>query len=115
LWRVAEEKTQTVSIVVVMRNGEEVTVASEPGLSVMQSIRDAGVEDMLALCGGVRSCATCHVFVDAEWVAAVGTPDPDETDLLDTSTHRQANSRLSCQIVVRAELDGLRVTMAPED
>ncbi|MFQ3666791.1 MAG: 2Fe-2S iron-sulfur cluster-binding protein, partial [Sphingomonadaceae bacterium] len=68
-----------------------------------------------ALCGGSCSCATCHVHVDPAWFARVGGPHPDEADLLDSSDHRTEYSRLSCQIRFGPDLDGLRVTIAPED
>lgn len=97
------------------RNGSERTIEARPGWSVMENIRGAGFDELLALCGGCCSCATCHVHVDEEWLAAVGSPGADEDDLLDSSSHRRANSRLSCQIDFAEALDGLRVTIAPED
>ena len=102
-------------LIVVSRDGSEKTVEAENGLSVMEAIRDNGFDELLALCGGCCSCATCHVFVDDEWRAAVGTPGEDENDLLDSSDHKQASSRLSCQIEMSDALDGLKVTIAPED
>jgi ferredoxin, 2Fe-2S len=100
---------------IVTRDGTERTVEGRAGWSVMENIRDNGFDELLALCGGCCSCATCHVHVDPEWIEAVGPPKPDEDDLLDTSDHRVATSRLSCQIEFSAELDGLRVQIAPED
>jgi 2Fe-2S ferredoxin len=102
-------------IKVVTREGQEIVVEATSGLSVMENIRNAGVEEMLALCGGVKSCATCHVFVDERWMQAVGAAHSDETDLLEASSHIQQNSRLSCQIPMTEVLDGLKVTLAPED
>jgi 2Fe-2S ferredoxin len=102
-------------LIVVNRAGEETAVEATSGLSVMENIRDNGFDELLALCGGSCSCATCHVHVDEDWLAAVGAPNPDEDDLLESSDHRQPNSRLSCQIEMTAVLDGLRVTIAPED
>ncbi len=99
-------------IIVTTRDGSERTLAAKPGLSVMEIIRDAGIDELLALCGGCCSCATCHVYVEAGNAGAAGA---DEADLLDSSDHKQANSRLSCQIPFTAALDGLRVTIAPED
>lgn len=81
----------------------------------MQSICDAGINELLALCGGMCSCATCHVYVDDEFVDALPPMTADEDALLDASGHRQANSRLSCQIVMSASLEGVRVTIAPEE
>jgi ferredoxin, 2Fe-2S len=102
-------------LTIVSRDGTEKTVEGRAGWSVMENIRDNGFDELLALCGGCCSCATCHVHVDPEWIDAVGPPKPDENDLLDTSDHRVATSRLSCQIEFRPELDGLRVQIAPED
>jgi len=103
------------SLTIVTRNGTERTVEGKVGWSVMENIRDNGFDELLALCGGCCSCATCHVHVDPEWIEAVGPPNSDEDDLLDTSDHRVETSRLSCQIEFRPELDGLRVQIAPED
>lgn len=103
------------SITLVTRDGTESTLPAQPGLSVMEIIREGGVDELLALCGGCCSCATCHVYVDADWQQAVGGPGEDENDLLDSSSHRRAESRLSCQISFTPALDGLRVTIAPED
>ncbi len=102
-------------ITIVSRNGSERVVDGREGWSVMEVIRDAGFDELLALCGGCCSCATCHVHVDEEWVDQLPPVSADEDDLLDTSSHRDARSRLSCQIQVSDALDGLRVTIAPED
>ena len=102
-------------LTIVTRDGSETIVEGRVGWSVMENIRDNGFDELLALCGGCCSCATCHVHVDPEWIDAVGPPKPDEDDLLDTSDHRVETSRLSCQIEFRPELDGLRVQIAPED
>ena len=102
-------------LTIVTRDGTEKTVEGRAGWSVMENIRDNGFDELLALCGGCCSCATCHVHVDPEWSEAVGPAGADEDDLLDTSDHRLGTSRLSCQIEFGPELDGLRVTIAPED
>jgi ferredoxin, 2Fe-2S len=102
-------------LTVVTRDGTGATVEGAAGLSVMEVIRDNGFDELLALCGGCCSCATCHVHVEEEWVAALPPRGDDEDDLLDSSDHKQANSRLSCQITFGEELDGLKVTIAPED
>lgn len=102
-------------LIVVDRAGAATEVAAKPGLSVMENIRDNGFDELLALCGGSCSCATCHVHVAPEWFDAVGPANRDEDDLLDSSDHRVATSRLSCQIDYTAALDGLTVTIAPED
>lgn len=103
------------TLIVVDRNGNEKSVSGEVGLSVMEVIRDNGFDELLALCGGSCSCATCHVHVDPQWTQATGEPSEDENDLLDSSDHRDATSRLSCQITFTEALDGLKVTIAQED
>jgi 2Fe-2S ferredoxin len=103
------------SLTIVTRDGSERTVEARTGWSVMENIRDNGFDELLALCGGCCSCATCHVHLDDEWFARVGPRKPDEDDLLDTSDHKIATSRLSCQIEYSEALDGLRVRIAPED
>ena len=102
-------------LIVVDRAGREKAVEGDAGLSVMEVIRDNGFDELLALCGGCCSCATCHVYVDEDWTAKVGGPGEDESDLLDSSDHRETNSRLSCQIDFTDALSGLKVTIAPED
>ena len=103
------------SLIVVTREGVEKTLEAEAGLSVMEIIRDGGIDELLALCGGCCSCATCHVYVDPSFEAALPALSEDENDLLDSSDHRNEQSRLSCQIRFDAALDGLRVQIAPED
>jgi 2Fe-2S ferredoxin len=103
------------SLTVVTREGTESVVEASTGLSVMEVIRDAGFDELLALCGGCCSCATCHVYVDPAFTDKLPAMSEDENDLLDSSDHRTAESRLSCQIPVTDAVDGLRVTIAPED
>lgn len=103
------------NIIVIGRGGDEHVLAGQAGLSLMEVIRDGGLDELLALCGGCCSCATCHVFVDTAFVDRLPPMGADEDDLLDSSDHRTARSRLSCQIAVADDLDGLRVTIAPED
>lgn len=102
-------------LIVVTREGEEREVAAREGMSVMEIIRDAGFDELLALCGGCCSCATCHVHVDSAFLDALPAMSGDEDDLLDSSDHRKPNSRLSCQIQFNDSLDGLKVTIAEED
>jgi 2Fe-2S ferredoxin len=102
-------------ITIVGRDGREKSVEGRNGWSVMETIRDAGFDELLALCGGCCSCATCHVHVDEEWAKRLPAISADEDDLLDSSSFRQPNSRLSCQIELSDALEGLRVTIAPED
>ncbi|HLG89162.1 MAG TPA: 2Fe-2S iron-sulfur cluster-binding protein [Alphaproteobacteria bacterium] len=102
-------------LVVTTREGEEKHLESEAGLSIMEVIRDAGIGELLALCGGCCSCATCHVYVESAFEDRLPPMSDDENDLLDGSDHRTLQSRLSCQIRFGEALDGLRVTIAPED
>jgi len=102
-------------LIVVTRAGEEREIMGEAGLSVMEVIRDAGIDELLALCGGCCSCATCHVKVDPDFAAKLPAMSEDENDLLDSSSERSETSRLSCQVVFTDALDGLRVTIAEED
>ncbi|SEJ48841.1 ferredoxin, 2Fe-2S [Sphingobium sp. AP50] len=102
-------------LTIVNRAGDEKSVDARAGVSVMEVIRDNGFDELLALCGGCCSCATCHVYVDEEWTGVVGAAGEDENDLLDSSDHRGERSRLSCQIMMTADLDGLRVAIAPQD
>jgi len=81
----------------------------------MENIRDNGFDELLALCGGCCSCATCHVHVDPADIAKLEPMGEDENDLLDSSDHRTEYSRLGCQVPMTDALDGLRVTIAAED
>lgn len=103
------------SIIVVNREGEERSVEADVGLSVMEVIRDNGFDELLALCGGCCSCATCHVHVDPAFADKLPPMSEDEDDLLDSSDDRTATSRLSCQLPLTDDLDGLKVTIAAED
>jgi ferredoxin, 2Fe-2S len=106
---------QTVaSVFVTTREGQTHELEAQPGLSVMEIIRDAGISELLALCGGSCSCATCHVYVDPEFASRLGEMSEDENDLLDAADSRQNNSRLSCQIRYGEALEGLKVTIAPD-
>ncbi|MFM0234114.1 2Fe-2S iron-sulfur cluster-binding protein [Paraburkholderia sediminicola] len=105
----------TGTLTVTNREGEERQIEGQNGLSVMEVIRGSGDEQLLALCGGCCSCATCHIYVDEIFRDRLPAMSSDENDLLDGSIHRSENSRLSCQIPFTGALDGLRVTIAPGD
>ena len=94
-------------LIITKRDGSTIAVHGEAGLTVMEVIRDAGVDELLALCGGCCSCATCHVHVDPAFADRIPAMSEDENDLLESSDDRDARSRLSCQIVFDASLDGL--------
>ena len=103
------------NIHVTRRDGQRQAIDPQGNATLMEAIRDAGFDELLALCGGCCSCATCHVHVDADYFDALEPMSSDENDLLDGSDHRTAFSRLSCQIKLTDALDGLRVAIAPED
>ena len=89
------------------------TIEGELGSTVMETAIKNGIPGIEAECGGACACATCHVHVDAAWRETVGEPSPMEEDMLDFGYDVQPDSRLSCQIKVTAELDGL-VVRTPE-
>lgn len=103
------------AIYVTTREGDTREIEAQDGFSVMEAIRNGGVDELLALCGGCCSCATCHVFVAPEFASRLPSISADEDELLDSSSSRTALSRLSCQLTVSPELDRLAVTIAPED
>ena len=92
-------------LIVVNRAGEESTVDAADGLTVMEAIRDNGFDELLALCGGCCSCATCHVHVDPAFKDLLPAMSEDEDDLLESSDHREENSRLSCQLKLADGMD----------
>ena len=103
------------TLTIVNRAGEETTIDVATGLTVMEAIRDNGFDELLALCGGCCSCATCHVHVDPEFFDKLPPISEDEDDLLDSSDDRDEFSRLGCQIPFTPDLDGLKVRIAAED
>ena len=99
---------------VIDRDGTEHQVEGKTGLKLMETLRDLEY-GVAAICGGMCSCATCHVYVDPQWVSRLPEPMSDERGLLTELSHYQDNSRLSCQLDFTPELDGLRVTVAPDE
>ncbi|MCP4000157.1 MAG: 2Fe-2S iron-sulfur cluster binding domain-containing protein [Gammaproteobacteria bacterium] len=102
-------------IVVTDRAGETHELELAVGENLMDQLRelDSGIE---ALCGGMCSCATCHVFIKPEWAAKLESAQDDELELLEeTETYREDESRLSCQLKFSDELDGMTFTIAPEE
>ncbi|HEY0441128.1 MAG TPA: 2Fe-2S iron-sulfur cluster-binding protein [Xanthobacteraceae bacterium] len=84
-------------------------VDGDTGSTVMETALKAGIPEIEAECGGACACATCHVYVEGEWFEKVGGPSPMEEDMLDFGYEVKPNSRLSCQIKVTPELDGMVV------
>jgi 2Fe-2S ferredoxin len=102
-------------LIVTDPKGQTVELDADSGITAMMAIRDAGIDGLLALCGGVCSCATCHVHIDPACVSMLGEMSADEDELLAGSIRRNEYSRLSCQIMLTDALDGLRLTVADED
>lgn len=100
------------NIIVTDHDGVEHMLEALDGWRVMEIIRDHDLP-IKAECGGACSCATCHVYVDPEWLPKLAEMREDEEDMLDGAFDIEENSRLSCQIIMSPELDGLKVTLAP--
>ena len=101
-------------MMVVDRDGKEHDIEAKPGLKVMEILRelDYGVA---AICGGLCSCATCHVYVDPSWAGRLPKPQSDELELLrELPDFKEATSRLSCQVDFTEALSGLKVAIAPD-
>lgn len=98
-------------LIVTDREGNAHELEALEGWRAMEVIRDWGL-DIKAECGGACSCATCHVFVDQDWLDKLDAPSEEEEDMLDTVPDVKSNSRLSCQILMNDALDGLKVTLA---
>lgn len=110
---VPKDEETMASINVTRGDGSTMTLAGAAGVSVMEIIRDAGVDDLLALCGGNCSCATCHVHVDAARFERLPPKSSFEQELLESSEYCTATSPLSCQVPFDASLDGLAVAIPP--
>ena len=93
-------------------DGTRHEVEAAAGSTVMENAIRNSINGILAECGGACACATCHVYVDEAWLDKLAEPSDDEEDLLYTAQDRRPNSRLSCQILLSDELDGLRVTLS---
>ncbi|RKE38676.1 2Fe-2S ferredoxin [Paraburkholderia sp. BL23I1N1] len=100
---------------VINREGIRRTIEAEEGLSVMEIIRNNGIDELLALCGGCCSCGTCHVYIDREYLEVLPPLGDIEDDLLDGSNRRESTSRLACQIPFSSELNGLTVKIVADD
>ena len=103
------------NIIVVDRANVEFAVDGKGDQSVMEIVRDTGIEADFAFCGGECSCASCHVYVDESFLGILPDMSAEESDLLDGSNHRRENSRLSCQIRYSEALGGMKIAIAPLD
>jgi 2Fe-2S ferredoxin len=93
-------------------DGDEHPVDIEPGYSLMDAAYNNGVPGVLAECGGAAACATCHVYIGQEWLLHTGTVLDNEDAMLFMANDRRPNSRLSCQIHISDEMDGMEVEIA---
>ncbi len=100
-------------IIATDRKGQLHEIEGRDGWSVMEILRDAGL-DIAAECGGACACATCHVYVTGDWFEKLPPRSDAEVDMLDMALAVEPNSRLSCQITCAPELEGITVTVAPE-
>ena len=96
-------------------NGSAADVDAKAGHTLMEVAVDNNIRGMVAECGGACACATCHAYIADDWVERLPTMDDMEDAMLESAMDRRANSRLSCQIEVTAELDGLTVTIADNE
>jgi 2Fe-2S ferredoxin len=96
-----------VKVVFVSSSGEKREIDAEPGMTAMEVAIKAGIDEIVGECGGACACATCHVYVAPEWFDKLPPLGPMEGDMLDFAVDPRPNSRLSCQISLSAELDGL--------
>lgn len=103
----------TVAVMFVTRDGERVAAQGEPGVSLLEVGQAAGMP-LEGTCEGQMACSTCHVIVAAEWADRLRPPSDEEEDMLDLAAGAVRTSRLSCQIVLSAELDGLEVRIPAE-
>ncbi|ANH37614.1 Rhodocoxin [Nocardioides dokdonensis FR1436] len=103
------------TVVFIDPHGERRTVEATLGRSLMETAIDHDVPGVVGQCGGSLACASCHVYVQQPWSAQVGGPSDMEDDMLDGAlAERRPESRLSCQLTMSEELDGLTVEVAPE-
>ncbi|WP_234181257.1 2Fe-2S iron-sulfur cluster-binding protein [Sphingopyxis sp. NFH-91] len=100
-------------ITIILRDGSEHIIEADTEFSLMEAIRDAGIDEMVAMCGGCCSCATCHVYIE-DGEAVLSEPSADEDDLLDSTSCRTGRSRLACQVRL-ADANISRARIAPED
>jgi ferredoxin, 2Fe-2S len=102
------------TVTFINHKGEATSIQAEAGISLMQAAVNNSVAGIIAECGGACSCATCHCYVDDAWLSRISPPSQVEKDMLECVLNPQPNSRLSCQITVSADMDGLTVRV-PEN
>lgn len=103
------------TINVTNRAGEKHVIEGKVGTTFMEILRDNDM-DVEAICGGCCSCATCHIFIDGDWAAKLPALSEDEQELVEeTESYQEGKSRLSCQVTLTDELDGISITVSPEE
>jgi 2Fe-2S ferredoxin len=102
-----------VNVHVDLPHGTRQDIQAREGESIMQAATRGGVPGIIGECGGEMSCATCHVYVKEPWKSKLRKPSEDERDLLETSDECANDSRLSCQIKMKPELDGISISVLP--
>jgi 2Fe-2S ferredoxin len=106
------QMNKTISVHLIAHNSVTTSINAKIGKTLMEAATASNVDGIAADCGGLMTCATCHVFVDEPFASQLGRPDSEEVAMLAfTAAPRQPNSRLSCQITLTAELDGLTVKL----
>ena len=100
-------------LIITDRSGKKSEIEYDSNFTLMEALRDNGY-DIEAACGGCCACATCHVYIDAKWINKLKNMNDDEESMLDQAFDVKNNSRLSCQIDLSEELDGLEIEIAPE-
>ena len=101
-------------ITFIQADGTVREIEAEDGSTVMEAAIQNDIPGIVAECGGACTCATCHVYIDEKWADITGTPSAMEEDMLDFAFEVQPNSRLSCQIKVSKDVDGLIVRVPPQ-
>ena len=95
------------------RDGNKHELEGDSNSTLMEILRDAGL-DIEATCGGCCACATCHVYINDKWLEKINNKDDDEESMLDQAFDVKDNSRLSCQINLSEDLDGIELELAPD-
>jgi 2Fe-2S ferredoxin len=102
-------------VIYITPNGERIEVEVENGYSIMEGAINNNIDGIVAECGGACACATCHSYIDDNWLSRLPEMDDMEDSMLDAAYERQSNSRLTCQIEMNDNLDGLTIYIADNE
>ena len=102
-------------VIYITPNGERIEVEVENGYSIMEGAINNNIDGIVAECGGACACATCHSYIDDNWLSRLPEMDDMEDSMLDAAYERQSNSRLTCQIEMNNDLDGLIIYIADNE